>query len=459
MMMLLVTLLLGCRGGDATDAPDGTASDASPSDTFDSAPPFTPSPALRFTGDPPRNVLMISIDTLRADHVLPGSVFDGAPNLQRWQTEGVYTTDAMQCANWTYASTSCTLLGRDPIEHGFLPRLPDELERPYPDGEAFLATVFQEAGFRTAISSRNGFLGPRTNNIQGYDDALTNLRPAQTQLAGMMEHLRQGDDGSPFFAHVHMIEPHDPYDAPEEYEVGRDALDPVRWDFADGSDVNDLRVNSDELEPEELALAQAHARIVYEAEVRWIDDQIEAGLQAWRDRGLLDDTLVVFWSDHGEQLWEHGRYTHAYDLHYGENQALFSLWAVGLEPVRWDGPVSLQDLAPTVLQAMGLDTPPQMTGFPLGEAPPDRLRRAVTADREPQNAMRREELKLVFQWDTSARLLYDRVADPEETTNVFDADNPRHAALWEDLVPYIQTTDAMLPGETVDWAAVGGAAP
>jgi arylsulfatase A-like enzyme len=275
----------------------------------------------------------------------------------------------------------------------------------------------------------------------------------------MAEHLRMTDDGRPFFAHVHVVEPHDPYTAPEEYEVGRDELEPVRWDFASVEDCSDLRRNFRDLDPEELALAQAHARIVYEAEVRYLDDQLAVGLQVWRERGLLDDTLVVFWSDHGEQLWEHGEYNHAYDLHYGENDALFALWADNLEPGVWDGPVSLQDLAPTVLQVAGLDVPSAMTGYPLGEAPEDRLRRAITLDRAGQSALRREELKLLFRWPSGERLLFDRVADPLETTNIFDADDPRHAALWTEMVPYVQGAEALVPGVDVNWANVNGSAP
>lgn len=463
-------LLLACRTPEPSPSVDGettlvdtsedtsstsssTASTAATASTGDSAPAVeTVSPALAFVGAPPRNVLMISIDTLRADHVNGLGDKDLTPRLARWFDEGVLATDVMQCSNWTYASTSCTLLGRDNVEHGFMPRLEGSLEMPYPDGEAFLATFFQDAGYRTAITSRNGFLSARTNNIQGYETELNPLRPAQTQMAGMLEHLKMTDDGRPFFVHVHTVEPHSPYDAPAEYEVGRDELDPVDIDFTDDAQVSDLRRTHDNLPPDELALVQAHARVVYEAEVRYLDAQLDLALENWREEGLLDDTLVVFWSDHGEQLWEHGQFTHAYDLFHGENDALFALWADNLVPLRWEGPVSMQDLAPTLLAVAGLDVPDEMTGHTLGEAPEDRLRRAMAVARgQGHNAMRRGDQKLVFRWTTGEHFLFDRGVDPEETDNVWDPTNPEHLALWDELLPYVQATEAMVSDVSVDW--------
>ncbi len=466
--MTPLLLLLACRStepdpADGESTPEDTSEDTastSPTGSTGSSEDSTPgttttvSPALTFVGAPPRNVLMISIDTLRADHVNGLGDQDLTPNLARWFDEGVLATDVMQCSNWTYASTSCTLLGRDNVEHGFMPRLESSLEVPYPDGEAFLATFFRDAGYRTAITSRNGFLSARTNNIQGYETELNPLRPAQTQMAGMLEHLNMTDDGRPFFVHVHTVEPHSPYDAPAEYEVGRDELEPVDVDFTDAAQVSDLRRTHQDLSPDELALAQAHARIVYEAEVRYLDAQLGAALETWREEGLLDDTLVVFWSDHGEQLWEHGEFTHAYDLFYGENDALFALWAANLVPVRWEGPVSMQDLAPTLLAVAGLDVPDEMTGYPLGEAPEDRLRRALAVARgQGHNAVRRGDEKLVFRWATGEHFLFDRGVDPQETNNLWDPTDPEQLALWEELLPYVEATEALVSDVSVDWKA------
>lgn len=454
--MWILLCLLACRSEDPPGAAtrDAASSDALSATSDTSDPSQTPprEGPLRFSGAAPRNVLMISMDTFRKDHIDPYGDLGLTPNLGRYLAEGVHTTNTMQCSNWTMASTSCTLLGRDPVEHGFLPRLEGNLETPYPDGTRFLAVELADAGYQTVITSRNGFLGPRVNNVQGYGTVLENLRPAETQLAGALNFLKTQGDGSPWFVHVHAVEPHAPYDAPQEFAVGAELLPPIPYDLSDNSDVNALRADDATLPPDELALAQLHVDVAYQAEVRWLDDQIGRGLEAWDEAGLLDDTLVVFWTDHGEQLWEHGNFTHAYDLNYGENDALFALWAKGLQPGVWTGPVSAEDIAPTVLSVVGVPVPDAMTGFPLGTAPDDRLRRAVSVARgQGHNALRRGDLKLIFRWTTGELMLYDKAADPQETTNRFDLTTPEHAALWLELRDYVEATEPLAPDVSVRW--------
>jgi arylsulfatase A-like enzyme len=409
--------------------------------------------ALRFEGVAPRNVLMISIDTLRQDHLDPYGDRQLTPNLGRYLTEGVHAPDTMQCSNWTMASVSCTLLGRDPVEHGFLPRLESQREVAYPDGTRFLAVELAEAGFRTVLSSRNGFFSDRVHNDQGYDTVLGGLPNAAAQLAGTLAFVQEQEDGTPWFAHVHVVEPHAPYDA-VEFEVGRDALAPIDYDLADGADMVRLRADLPSMSDEDAALVQAHVRLAYDAEVRSVDDQIARALSGWDEAGYLDDTLVVFWSDHGEQLWEHGHFTHAYDLNYGENNALFAVWAKNLVPGVWTGPVSAQDIAPTVLTVLDQAVPEEMTGFSIGLAPADRVRRAVSVARgEGHNSLRRGDLKLIATW-SGQRSLFDKSLDPGETTDRFDPTNPEHMELWDQLAAYVADTQRMAPDVDVDWASL-----
>lgn len=476
--MWMLPLLLACRsepvapptettgpsGTDTASTPDATTPTGSTGLTGSTGPTGAPDtgtplpvgdPPLRFVGARPRNVLMISMDTFRRDHIDPYGGLGLTPTLEARIAGGVSASDAMQCSNWTFASTSCTLLGRDPVEHGFLPRLESAVRAPYPDGERFLAVALAEQGFHTVLTSRNGFLSldEDVNNAQGYATVLSGLRPSEAQYAGALEHLLEVGEADPWFVHIHITEPHAPYDPPEEYLTkGLAGLDPIDFDLRDNDDVNALRTSWQDLDPDTLALVQAHLAVHYQAEVRWLDDQLAVGLDAFEAAGFLDDTLVVFWTDHGEQFMEHGDLTHAYDLHVEENQALFALWAPTLEPAVWDGPVTLADLPPTVFAALGLPLEPQWTGAPLGQAPPDRDRLAVAVTRaDGHNALRRGPHKLVFEWSTGERVLFDVVADPGETVDGFDPADPTSAAMWSALRPYVEGTSALAPDIAVVW--------
>mgnify|MGYP000279783611 CR=1 FL=1 len=429
--------------------------------TADTSPPHTGVAtcgvgAVRFVGACPTNVLMVSIDTLRLDHITPYDDGRGLmPTLGEYIAGGVSADDAMQCSNWTMASTSCTVLGQDHVERGFLPKLTAADRLPYPEGTRFLATELTEAGYHTVLTSRNGFFSTQedVNNAQGYLVELDAQRSALGQLQQGLDALTKNPTDR-WFLHVHVTEPHAGYSPPEEYLTATKKLDPIPFDFRDNADVNELRWNHDEMPPDEVALAMEHLRLHYEGEVRYLDDQLAEGLAAFDAAGLLDDTLVVFWTDHGEQFLEHDALTHAYDLHAEENDALFALWAHNIVPGVVSEPVSLIDLAPTVLAALELPPGLEMTGHPLGTAPPDRDVRMVSVARgEGHNALRRGDHKLVFDWTTGRRHLYDTVADPGETNDLFVVGDPLSDALWTDLRSYVEATELLAPEVVISWPA------
>lgn len=110
----------------------------------------------------------------------------------------------------------------------------------------------------------------------------------------------------------------------------------------------------------------ARARLAYRGELRYFDDTL-AGLWADLDgRGLLDDTLVVFFTDHGEQQMERGVLDHGFELYAEENRSVAGFWAKTLVPGTWTGPTLHTDLPVTVLGLLGL--PSTGTGIPLGQA-------------------------------------------------------------------------------------------
>lgn len=439
--MFWLLLALGCRGDDP---------EVPPFDWTDTAVATDYTSPLVFPDGPPANLLMISIDTLRRDAL---SVYGGTtptPTLDRLVTEGVALDDHMQCSSWTFASTTCTLAGRYPEDLRFMPRLTQDQDA-VPDGTPFLATWLGEAGFTSILQSPNAWLSPRWGNAQGYDMVLEAGGNALTGGRAAYETL-QATSPDRWFLHLHVTEPHAPYAPPDAYLDALDDLPPIDFDLSD-RDVH-YDVNGDDyyeqLSPEDQALVQQHLEARYAGDVAWLDDQLDTFLSELEAQGALEDTLVVVWNDHGEAFWEHGHQTHAWLLYPEENDAIAMFWHHDLEPVRWSGPTHAVDLVPTLLQALGVPLPDEVTGVPLGAALPNRARFAsVDARAGVAQAVRKDDWLLHYTWSDGHLTLHDLGADPEAAVDLYGPAHPQVQVLWPLLEARIEALDPLVPSGPV----------
>jgi arylsulfatase A-like enzyme len=446
--LLIPTLLLLWSCGGDKDEPTGP----DPLDTGTFVAPEPGDPVLRFQGDPPRNVLMISIDTYRRDNV---GRFGGnglTPFFDQLMDEGVVAEDHRQCSNWTWQSTSCTLHGRYPEDIGHMPQLEPEGRVPIPPGQTTLATLLADAGFGTSLQSPNMWLGPEWGNAQGYHIVNPAAVPSTVGLldvasSEVVHDLADYSTDGRWFMHVHLMEAHAPYIPPVELRVGEDELEPLPFDLDSQPAHYETTALWPDLSPDEQALLEAHLRVRYEGEVRWIDQQLETGWPILRERGVLDDTLVVVWTDHGEAFWEHGQQTHAHWLYGEETDGLLFFWADNLIADTWVEPTHAIDVVPTVLEAVGVDVPDDLPGYPVGAAPLDRTLFSSTYTRQGvlQNAQQRD-VTLHYRWDNGQRRLYDRSTDPTEQLDLL-VEQPSHYMLdrlWSELEPRVDQLDAIL---------------
>jgi arylsulfatase A-like enzyme len=203
-------------------------------------------------------------------------------------------------------------------------------------------------------------------------------------------------------------------------------------------------------------------RIRYQGEVAWLDAQLA---DLWSDldaQGLLDDTLVVFWIDHGEQFFERGHQTHAWTLYGEETDSTAFFWAEDIQPMAWAGPTMAVDIVPTVLNTFGLEAPDSVSGLVVGEAPDDRARFSTSAAKlGVVQSVRQGPHRLHFAWgdlsdsdevgDGQGVHVYDVVADPGETNDLFDPTDPTVQDLWTLLLPRIEANAAAMPERTISW--------
>jgi len=408
--------------------------------------PTIPVDPLQFDGDPPTNVLMISIDTFRKDHLDLYGDHETSPFLTRLATEGVHLDDHVQCSNWTWHSTSCTLAGRYDVDVGHIPNLVG-MHEPLPDVRTLAHVLADDRGYQTVLLSKNAWLGPQWNNAQGYKVVNPPNDPGTYNLVmgAMANRAPVGEDPNqqPWLVHVHLLEPHAPYNGPQDLRWGIEDLPPlpegIDLDNQDAhySALNDLR----DLTEEEVETVLAHMRIRYAAEIRWLDIQLEQAFAELDAAGELDDTLVVVWTDHGEAFFEHGVQTHAHNLYGEENDAILFLWAKNLAPAAYAGPTHAVDLVPTVLSILDVPLDDDLAGHPLDEAPDDRIRfSSVVARQGVQLAAMKDEHKLLYEVRFDRWSLYDRSTDPDETVNLLDAlpDHPMLGVLQPALSARIE---------------------
>ncbi|MFB6135515.1 MAG: sulfatase [Halobacteriaceae archaeon] len=283
-----------------------------------------------------------------------------------------------------------------------------------------------------------------------------------------VETMGRREAGRPWLFSVNVFDPHLAFDPPEAYlEPYLDRLEEVPLPNYEAGELDDKpaaqRVQSEDdwFHFAEMDDADHRAvRAAYWAMVDLIDDQVGRLLDALDESGQRDETLVVFMSDHGELLGDHGMYTKGPFFYEPSVRVPLVFEGPGVaEGVETDALVELVDLAPTLLEAAGVDRPLGMQArslWPLLRGEADEGRDAVYSeyyvDQHPASddaeqlltMVRTDRYKLVRSHATGEGELYDLDADPTETTNRWD--DPEYAEAKTDLLTTL--TDRM--AETVD---------
>ncbi|MFZ5480303.1 MAG: sulfatase-like hydrolase/transferase [Myxococcota bacterium] len=408
-------------------------------------------PAVADEGSPgtPKNLLTIGLDTLRRDALSRYGGAGDAPFLDGLLDESFALDAQRSCSNWTFPAMLCVWREVSGLDAGYVPDIRDPDAVSAPDGDT-LPQKLREAGFTTINVTANAWLTDERNGAIGFDVVhRPDVRDAGSLLALARAEVEALDEGTRWYAHAHVIEPHHPFSPPEEYLGALEGLDPIAWDLDDKEQYDDVAAAWPRLTEEERALVQAHLYARYAGEVAWLDDALAASFAEWDDAGLLDDTLVVFFSDHGEQLFEHGDLTHAYGFHAEENDAVTFFWQKGVAAGSWTEPTTLTDLPPTLLDRLGLPVDADASGHVVGTAPSDRALLFSEVGLEgPRQAVVADGWKLTYDWYTGAKTLHDLDADPAEAVDLYDPEHARAVALWEILMPEVDRFGALLPGDT-----------
>ena len=356
------------------------------------------------------NVLLITIDTLRLDRV---GAFGGGgltPNIDRLAGEGMRLTRAYASAPLTLPSHTSILTAAQPPVHGVRTNGLFRLGA----GRPTLAGVLKTAGYRTGAFVGAFALDARFGLNQGfdvYDDRYGEQRTgdvtegAERRAEEVMKpaldwilHPAPGNGHpAPFFAWVHFYDPHEPYRAPEPF---------------------------------------ASKYAPYDAEVAYTDAILGRLLDALRDAGQLEHTLVVVAADHGEALGEHGERTHGVFVYDVTMKVPWVMWAGDRFRGASDTIVGLVDLAPTILDLLNVPAPREFEGRSVlrrlqeprsgASAYVEAMDANLTRNWAPLTGIVTDRFKYI---DLPIPEVYDLDADPKETTNLYSRESERARSL------------------------------
>jgi len=398
----------------------------------------------------PAGVVLIVIDTLRADHVgAYGSTLGLTPVLDAVAARGVVFENAVAPSSWTRSSVAALFTSRHPSSIGVLGR-----EDAIDPEVVTLAEVLRDQGrFETLGVNTNRNAGRTFGFAQGFDrwevpDVLAGypgdfrLHVAEGVTRMALRFLDERAGRGPFLLYLLYVDPHDPY-LPHPELMG--AEPPGRFD---GSRRQLARMDAT---PPRRLTADDRARIrhLYAGDVKYCDLWIGELLRGLEERGLRDEVLLIVTADHGEGLWDHGHRAHGRDLYEEMLHVPLIIDAPaahdGDSPRRVAQPVSLLDVAPTILAGYGIAPPAAFQGADLaplarGERRPrrfDYVYAELDLDGRSREALRHHDRKLIRNRrppnGPGEFELYDLAADPHEKNDLAPARPPVLAELRRNL--------------------------
>lgn len=273
------------------------------------------------------HVLLITIDTLRADRVgyISGAEKSKTPHIDAWAKEGVKFTHARTPVPLTLSAHASILSGLHPLQHGVHNNVPTRV----PESLDMLPEILQINGYKTIAAVSAEVLSEGTGIAQGfevfhdpyqlYGSEKAGGEIAEKTIRAVKKILNESSRDTTVFVWVHLYDPHDPYTPPAGFQKDSDSL--------------------------------------YDAEVRYTDVWVSKLLAYWEEFCAGRKNMTIIASDHGEGLSEHGEKYHGYYLYETTLHVPLIIKATGIAPDMRDDTVCLYDIFPTILSYCGYDVP------------------------------------------------------------------------------------------------------
>ena len=397
----------------------------------------------------PKHIFFIVIDSLRADHLgCYGYKPSTSPTIDRLAREGILFKNAYSTASSTLESVISFFNSTTSLTNQIHNLSPEEAKSLSKNS---LQKNLQQAGYNTlAVVSNpwliyhrdyfgNGFTHFEFvfSNSLGYE-ALYNTTEVVTHT--VIDYLdAKFDSKRRNFFYIHFLDPHDPYRPPVDYGFfsGENSQDPLFVHHVSGEEKVKSQLKKDPNYsalpiPEPISQNDLNYLISqYDGEIRHVDFHIEKLLKKLELMNVIDDSLIIVTSDHGEEFLEHGCFKHGFQL-YEEtiHVPLIFYWKDHLDPQSKGTIVSGIDIAPTILDFCQVKIPSAMLGRNVFKKDNEEPMLFCTHFiNQNQRGMRMGRWKLIKNLATDEIKIFDIEHDPYELNNLFNSATNR----WEHL--------------------------
>lgn len=304
------------------------------------------------------NIIIIVADALRADHLgCYGYTKPTSPNIDKFASQGLLFENVWANAPWTKPSVGSLFTSFYPHEHGafFWTSI-------LSDGYLTLAEFMKNSWYKTMAVQTNPAITKKYNFDQGFDYYEEKLLARGDEVNRVFGQWLAKNKRWPFFVYLHYYDTHHPYNVPLDYSIKFGANPGQRFLL---ENVNMLEIRT----LTKFGLNQDDKSSIvslYDGAIKYFDEQFSDILAMLQDNNILDNTIIVITSDHGEEFWEHGNYEHGHSV-YDEvlRVPLIIGYGHNLSPERISAKYQLVDILPIIAQLSNIEPPSNIRGIDL----------------------------------------------------------------------------------------------
>lgn len=421
-------------------------------------------------------IILISIDTLRADHLgVYGYERETSPNIDSLAAESAMFANVYASSPWTLSSHVSLLTALNSVNH----QVYQDNEKMDPDlvtaaemlrVNNYFCSAFTGGGF---VSSVFGFADGFDSYYERTDEVLLN-KAAELNFRDVARWI-DSNKNKDFFLFIHTYQPHDPYACPAPYKT-MFLSEKSKWSHIN---LNGHLGGKNSIFKELPEDDRQNIIDLYDAEIRYTDEKLIGPLvQKLKEMALYDQAMIIFTSDHGEEFYDHGGWGHGHSLY---DESLKVPLLIKFPNSKYLGSkvehiVSLVDIVPTILDEMGIDSSPyEFDGLSLiplleGKEKKDRVflsdvgenilnlhlpqKIATNEGRRKlilNKTIRRENLGFFLYPPPSTKAveLFNLSVDPGEYSNIVDEDSSAANRIIDHIEEIYRSAKRKKPGQAV----------